>query len=250
MVLAPYYAPTYFAASYFYGGSDPSAAPSPARPSHYNAPTYFPLTYFYGNSSSPTSPTSPMGLLPYNAPTYFPSAYFYGSSSAGSPVVPTPVPVPDPVPEPFPHPAPIGRDVDAYASLLASITATGLFEDVILGASSRRGLAGADTYPLAVLTPRSWEESDEVDPTSIVRRATFSITLVIKGQDELPEYEQLERLASAIKRAVDRSDLGGSSLPALTRIRSGRFEYSGHYPEQTLELEGEFSSIIDPTASS
>ena len=97
-----------------------------------------------------------------------------------------------------------------------------------------------------MVTLRGWEEADEVDPISIVRRTTFSITVVVKSEDDLPRFDLLDGLSSAIKQAVDRSDLGGTCLPALTWIGSGRYDYSGHYPEQSIDLEGGFSSIIEP----
>jgi hypothetical protein len=229
MDAAPFYAPTYFPASYFYSAvaTAPSSTTTGLLP--YNAPTYFPPAYFYGASSLPST-----GLLPYNAPTYFPPAYFYGASS------PAIVPV---------SPSPDGFDPDSYEALIRLLKATGVFIDVIFGAATRRSQAGADTYPLAILTPKGWEESDDVDPESIVRRTTFTITVVVKSEDDEPEFDQLDRLSCAIKKVVDRSSLDGTCVPALTRIRSGHFVYSTHYPEQCIDLEGEFSSIIDPSSN-
>ena len=200
----------------------------------YYAPTYFPPEYFYfATTPDPASPST--GMSPYNPPTYFPPSYFYGGPSA-----PISVPV---VPEPQ------GRDQGAYAALLASLRATGVFEEVIFGAATQRGQAGADSYPLAVLTPRGWEESDDFDPALIVRRVSFSITIVVKSQDTGPRFDLLDQLSLATQNVVDRSGLDGTCLPPLTRIRAGRYGYSSHYPEQSIELEGEYSSLIDPSAN-
>jgi hypothetical protein len=225
----PYYAPTYFPPSYFYSATVSATGSPPTGLLPYDSPRYFAPSYFYGPSS-----TSPTGLLPYNASTYFAPSYFYGPSSASDsvPVVPMPTPV--------------RGDHNSYLTLIELLNATGMFEEVIFGAATQRGQAGADTYPLAVLTPKGWEESDDVDPTSIVRRVTFSITVVVTSQDGLPQFDQLNRLSCAIKTAIDGSNLDGTCLPALTRIRSGHYVYSNHYPEQSIDLEGEFSSIIDP----
>jgi hypothetical protein len=199
--------------------------------SPYYAPTYFPAAYFY--SATGTVPSSnPTGLSPYNAPTYFPPAYFYGPSLSVIPVVPPPDPE--------------GPDQAPYAALIALLAGAGIFEDVIFGAATRRSRAGADTYPLAVLTPKGWEEVDDVDPTSIVRRVTFSITVVVKSQGDEAEFDRLDRLSNAIKNVVNGSNLNGTCLPALTRIRAGHYLYTTHNPEQSIDLEGEFSSIIDP----
>jgi hypothetical protein len=228
MDAAPYYAPTYFPASYFYSATASTPGSTTPGVMPYNPPTYFAPSYFYGA----TTTTATTGMMPYDAPTYFAPSYFYGASSST-------VVVPDPV----------GGDQEAYQALLALLMATGVFEDVIFGAATQRGQAGADTYPLAVLTPRGWEESDEFDPKSIVRLETFSITIVVTSQDALPQFDLLDRLSYAIKMAVDGSDLDGTCMPALTKIRSGRYVYSNHYPEQSIDLEGEFSSIINPATS-
>jgi hypothetical protein len=193
--------------------------------SPYLAPTYFPPTYFYGGavstSPSPTPPVTPTGVSPYNAPTYFP-------------------PLPTKTIEAS------GRDRSAYVALLSLIQGLGVFEDVIFGAAIQRNQAGADCYPLAVVTPKAWEEFDDYDPTSIVRRVTFGITIVVRSQDGESQFDQLDRLSTAIVRVVDFSGLAGPCLPPLTRIRVGRYESSTHYPEQSIELEGEFSLLIDP----
>ena len=263
MDAASYYAPTYFPASYFYSATASAPDSTPTGLLSYNAPTYFAPSYFYGPSSSSTA----TGLLPYNAPTYFATSYFYGSSSSNTSTVLMPYNAPTyfapsyfygpsttavdvPVtPDPPPTPVPVACDPYPYPALLALIGSTGVFEDVIFGAATQRSQAGADTYPLAVLTPKGWVESDDYDPTSIVRLETFSITVVVKSEDDLPQYGQLYRLSAAIKDIVDGSDLDGTCLPALTRIRSGQFVDSSRYPEQSIILEGEFSSIIDPLAN-
>ncbi len=163
----------------------------------YYAPTYFPASYFY--SDTVVSNGSPVtGMMPYNAPTYFPPSYFYGASSAIVPVLPG-----------------LGYDQSAYAALLALIEATGAFEEVIFGAATQRSQAGADTYPLAVLTPKGWEESDDVDPTSIVRRESFSII------DRGHEPGRRSRVRSA-RSAFVRHQEGGrpvrtSAAPACPR---------------------------------
>ena len=204
----------------------------------YDAPTYFPPAYFYSAAApAPAPPAS--GVSPYNAPAYFPPSYFYGGLSASTPV-PTPVPVVT---------VPQGRDQAAYLALLALLGTTGVFEEVIFGAATQRGLAGADSYPLAVLTPKGWEESDDFDPMLIVRRVSFVITIVVKSEDASPQFELLDQLASSVENVVDRSDLDGTCLSPLTRIRAGRYEYSGHYPEQSVDLEGEFASLIDASGN-
>ena len=158
----PYYAPTYFAPTYFSGGAGDSADPttSASGQTPYYAPTYFAPTYFSGGGGASTTPTS--GQAPYYAPTYFAPTYFYGG-----PATPTTTSTP---PKPIP-----GRDGACYAALIALIEATGLFDAVVFGDPTRRGGAGADSHPLAIVAPKGWEEADDVDPTLYVRRVSFTV---------------------------------------------------------------------------
>ena len=232
----PYYAPTYFPPDYFAGGSGgPSVPTAPTSgQSPYYAPTYFPPDYFASGPAGPSSPTAPTsGQTPYNAPTYFPPAYFTGD----------PVDLLDPTPEPELAP---GRDALCYAALAASVRATGAFDAVVFGDWTRRSAAGASSHPLAVITPKGWEEADDVDPIIAVRRVEFMIRLVIRVEDGTAPFDQLDHLAALVQAKVDHSDLNGQCLPALTKIRAGRYQPSSQYPEWSVELDGEFTLLIDP----
>ncbi len=201
----------------------------------YYAPMYFTPSYFAAeNGTAPTSPSN--GVTPYFAPTYFPPSFFYGGGVA--------TPVPAPV-----TPVLCGRDGASFAALLSLIESSGAFQEVIFGAATQRSEAGADSYPLAVVTPRGWEEDDDFDPALIVRRVSFAVTIIVKSQDGSSLFDQLECLTSIVQGVVDRSNLGGTCLPPLTRIRAGRYESSTHYPEQAVDLDGEFSLLIDPLAN-
>ncbi len=203
--------------------------------SSFYPPTYFPTSFFYLAVTTATS-TTPTALTPYNAPSYFPSSYFYGNGISSTPT-PTPIANVGDLP---------GRDQEAYTVLMTLIQGLGCFEEVILGSAIQRDQVGAGCYPLAVVTPRGWEESDDYDPTLIVRRVNFGITIVVQSRDGETRFEQLDRLASSILGVVDFVGLGSLSIPPLTRIRAGRFEFLSHYPEQSIELEGEFCTLIDP----
>ena len=226
----PYNAPTYFAASYFASGA---AIPAPvAGPTPYNAPTYFAASYFYGSPRAATIPTT--GRTRYNPPTYFAATYFYGNSAADSPPIPLVV-----------QPT-AGRDGGAYAALVAALGAVDDFESVRFGDPSRRDSAGADSYPAAVIVPKGWEETDDADPTLLVRRVSFTVRLVIRVEEDADPFDELDRLTRAVQAAVDRSDLDGSVLPALTKIRAGRYQASSRYPEWSVDLDGEFTTLVDP----
>ena len=231
----PYFAPTYFPVAYFFSGDDgdDSSGANPGR-TPYNAPTYFPPAYFYGGGPADANPTE--GRTPYNAPTYFPSTYFYGGLAASDPVSAPSVRFP-------------GRDGGSFAALIDLLRETGALDSVVFGDPTRRSGSGANTHPLAIVTPRGWEEADDVDPTLLVRRVMFTIRLVIRvdDDDESP-FDQLDQLAAVVQARVDQSDLNGQCLAPLTKIRAGRYQATSQYPEWSIDLDGEFTSLVDPSA--
>ena len=230
MVLAPYDAPAYFPPTYFYGGTGDPTTPTLGQ-TPYNAPTYFPPSYFAGGTSDPATPT--LGQTPYNAPTYFPPTYFADGTTGSSP--------PPIVSQVIP-----GRDGECYGALVALVEATDLFDSVVFGDPSRRSGPGADSNPIAIITPRGWEEADDADPVLYARRVTFTIRIVIRVEDDFSPFDRLDRLTTAVQAQVDRSDLNGQCLPALTKIRAGRYQSSSVYPEWSVDLDGEFVLLIDP----
>jgi len=259
-VASAYFAPSYFAPSFFAGPAPLAAAPTSAVASAYFAPSYFAPSFFAG----PAAPTSPVGtspstgspagplmpsdptipvnpsptvpvagrLSPYFAPSYFAPSYF--AAPASPPVAVTPPVFQDTT----------GRVHEAFGALVGLLQGTGAFEVVIFGDPSRRGQAGAGQHPLAFVMPRGWEDADDYDPTSTVRRLFFAIRIVVRADDGADPYDQLHRLTSTVEGVVNRADLGGSCLPALTWIRAGRHDQAAHYPELAIELEGDFSMLV------
>ena len=165
----------------------------------------------------------------YFAPTFYSPYYFPslvgGAGSAGTGV------------SPF-------RDSHAYGAIAAALTATGAFADVAFGTTLERRAAGADRTPAAVITPDAWAELDDVDPVEIVRRVFFTLTLVVRDEDPVARFDALDRLTSVAQNAIDGSDLGGATLPALTLLRRGRFDPGSRHPEQGVILHGEFTFLI------
>lgn len=210
----------------------------------YYSPSYFPTSY---NDATSTTPITPTSLTPYFSTSYFPLSYFCGISTGSIPITPVPV---TPYPIIVPIPAPTGRDAPAYVALMAEIKATGAFEAVLFGGPNRRGQVGAGTYPIAIVTPKGWDEADEADPILIVRRVLFGLRIVVRSDGGDPPFAQFDQLCAEVQAVVDRSDLSRTCVPALTKIRAGRYDYAAHYPEQCLDLDGEFSTIYDPAAAS
>ncbi len=208
----------------------------PGTQAPYYAPTYFPPAYFYGGAGDSPAPTDPtLGQTPYNTPTYFPPSFFYGGLTSSSP--------PPSVPKRLP-----GRDGGCYAALVALLEAIGVFNSVVFGDPSQRSRPGADADPVAIVTPQGWEEADDTDPALDVRRVTFTIRVVIRVGDDASPFDRLDSLAAAVQAQVDRSSLNGQCLPALTKIRAGHYQSSSQYPEWSVDLDGEFALLIDPSA--
>ena len=166
----------------------------------------------------------------YYAPTYF-SPYFFaplGPSSSGGPGEPT---------NQF-------RDRDVFASIIGILNYTSEFFAVILGEPDELGKLGASQSPLIIITPFQWEERDDVDPVTLFRRVQYHLTLVVRDEEPENRYDLLDRLSSVVQNALDGSSLNGGCLPALSKIREGRFDKTSCYPEQRLAMQGEFTYLV------
>lgn len=151
--------------------------------------------------------------------------------------------------EPAPLPArgtgALIRDSDAFGALVSALVSTGEFADVAFGEDVDAVAIDPDRIPLAIVTPTEWTEVDDSDPVVKVRRVSYHLTLVVRDADAGERFQQLDRLNSAVRGALDGSDLGGTCLPALTRTGSGRFE-KAQPPEQRVTLNGEFTYLVVP----
>lgn len=163
------------------------------------------------------------------APTYYTPYYFPPLVTAGG--------------SPGPGFSP-SRDTNAFGAIVAALKATREFADVAFGTTDERRAAGADLTPAAVLMPESWAELDDTDPSPLVRKVTYTLTLVVRADDPGARFDALDRLTSVAQNAIDGSDLGGACLPALTLLRRGRFDPGSKFPEQAVILHGEFTSLI------
>lgn len=165
----------------------------------------------------------------YFAPTFFSPFYFptlaAGSGSSRSTVA-------------------VYRDRDAYSSILSGLVSTGEFAEVFFGPSPGMRAAGGNRSPAALITPEGWTEIDDADPIEVVRHVTYTLTIIVRGEDPLARYELLDRLSCVAQNAIDGSDLAGVCLPGLTKLRRGRFDQKPNHPEQSVVLVGEFSYVI------
>jgi hypothetical protein len=136
------------------------------------------------------------------------------------------------------------RDADAFSAMVATLASTGVFADVLFGTNPDRMSAGADLSPVAVITPEAWVEIDDADPNVIVRHVSFNLSLIVRDENPEWRFDELDRLSCIALNALDGSDLGGGSLPSMTRLQRGRYDSNSRHPEQRLEVLGEFTYLI------
>jgi hypothetical protein len=142
--------------------------------------------------------------------------------------------------------APMGsfRDRDVFDAISAALSATGEFADIVFGETIEQGTFGADRVPLAVLTPVHWEESDDSDPTALIRRVAYRLTIAVRDEEPGSRFDSLDRLSSLVQNTLDGTPLNGGCLPALTKLHRGQYDPTSRHPEQRLILQGEFSYIV------
>jgi hypothetical protein len=135
-------------------------------------------------------------------------------------------------------------DRHALAAIVLALDGTGEFADVLLAADPEHPTLGGDRTPLAVVFPTDWTEADESDPTVNLRQVTYSLTLMVRGENPAQRYELLDRLTSVAQNTLDGSDLCGGCLPALTKLRRGTYGSVERHPEQHVTLVGTFSYLV------
>jgi hypothetical protein len=205
---------------------------TPAVPFGYFACDFFTPYYFPPLEVDSLSGSQPG---PYFAPDFFSPFYFAPLLSINS----------DPPDEPEgPY-----RDCNAFAAVIAALDATNEFACVVFGMTANRRPVGSDLAPVAVITPDRWSESDDADPSVVLRQVVFSLTLIVREEASTYGFDQLDRLTCLAQNAIEGSDLGGGSLKTLTRVRSGSYDTEAPYPEQRVVLRGEFAYLI-PTPNS
>ncbi len=136
------------------------------------------------------------------------------------------------------------RDRDAFNAIVAALQATGVFADVLFPAPIDNILVGADRSPLAVVVPTQWQETPDTTAGSLVRKVSFTITLVVRAEDPMDRFEALDLASSYASNAIDGSTLGGGCLPALTLLSKGVYDPTPRHPELRLAMDGVFSYPI------
>jgi hypothetical protein len=170
-------------------------------------------------------------LTPFFAPAFFSPYYF--------PLLVATAPTPNALQY---------RDLNIFLEIVTALRSTAEFAEVLFGSAPERRASGADRLPAAILTPDEWQEADETDPTFLIRRITFSLTVIAREEDPTSRYSILDRLTCIAQNVVDGSNLGGMTIASLTRLRGGRFDPRYTHPEQGVVLSGEFTYIVPSNA--
>ena len=174
---------------------------------------------------------------PYYAPTFFSPSYFPSLVSSGRQGGTPPT-------QGGTTGLPGYRDQDAFDAITSALINTSEFSDVLFGNPLDQGMISASSAPSVIVTPDRWTEFDDSDPTMIVRQVFYTLTLLVRDEQAGPRYDALDRLSSVVMNVLDGSSLNGGCMPALTKIRQGRFDTNSRHPEQRLQLRGEFSYLI------
>jgi hypothetical protein len=92
----------------------------------------------------------------------------------------------------------------------------------------------------ALVRYQHWDDLDDFDSASILRKVSFRISVMVRGSDCLSRYELLNEIEPKVRSLITGISLAGS-LPGLTRLRHGSFATDGSTLEQTLHIDGEYT---------
>lgn len=138
-------------------------------------------------------------------------------------------------------------DEAIFADIRTRIEATGQFLAVYL----EMPIVPADDTPVAyVEDPDDWEDIDDADPTIVLHKGRFRVTIavhedMVRGDVELSAYPTTQRLQQVVKNALNGQSLAGITLPDLTIVRRGKVPPKRTGPVRTIIMEGEFAYIVE-----
>jgi hypothetical protein len=135
-------------------------------------------------------------------------------------------------------------ELTIYNSILEGLKGTSLFPSVLFASPADRLAAKSSPTPAVELAPLGWEDVDDVDPVSVVRKLKFQIRLVVRARNAIDRFQKSSYLETVVRSLINGSSLGGVSLPALSRVLSAKYETSSP-PEQATTLDCECFYIPD-----
>ncbi len=136
------------------------------------------------------------------------------------------------------------RDCDVFATIARKLTLSGAFSIVQLELPGERTTLTSNQYPFARLTPIEWIEVEDASSGTVVRHVTYTLTLMVRGENGWTRFAWLDQLSALTHNALDGSDVGSLGLPATNQLRQGRFDPRANPPEGRIVLAGSFSYPI------
>ncbi|MFO0955845.1 MAG: hypothetical protein U0800_00065 [Isosphaeraceae bacterium] len=131
--------------------------------------------------------------------------------------------------------------VTAYSTILSLLRSVGGLGDVLLGESNACSPPGDRIYPVAIVVPGPWSETDDTDATRRIRTVTFEGVLAVRDPEFTAAFARLNALVSGAQAAIEGSDLGIDAQASRTRLDAGRYEPANRQGERRFILAGEFA---------
>lgn len=180
-----------------------------------------------------------MTIAPYFTPAYFTTFYFPDLAAVAVDDPSFPPPVTPTLATPV--------EILAVEAIARRLRDLNIFRDVLASAEPGADRLDVAGFPAAVIGLKGWSDSEE-NSTDQLRTADFTIRILDERDRPFSRMESLVTLGEAARQQVQHSDLDGLVLPALTRLKAGRFAKEAALPGSTLILEGEFAYLLDPSA--
>ena len=71
---------------------------------------------------------------------------------------------------------------------------------------------------MVLIEPKSWSEAEDTDPTFLLHRVTFELTIVVRYESPRDRFEALDELMVVVRSALNGSTLGGGALSARDSV--------------------------------
>ena len=133
-------------------------------------------------------------------------------------------------------------DHDAYDAMISCLAATRLFGSVMLD-DVDRGNAESFATPMAIVSPGPWTESRTDDPTRVVRRVSYRVTLRVRADDPRARFLEIDRLSHEVIARFNGANFGEGCIARLSTIQRGESRLSSGSGEALCELKGTFSFL-------
>jgi len=164
---------------------------------------------------------------------------------APSPLLP---PGPAPSPSPFLPPVPPGiasaeTDEAAYDAMVALLIATGQWVAVRHTTADDIAFTSSEETPFAALVHVTAEDAPTWDDGAYLRTVSYSLVLVVRGEDPAARTAQLSRLEAIARNTLSGKGYGFCLYAKSTLGRAAHPRPS--HPEQRSVIAGRFCYLVE-----